>query len=151
MTRSKTSSRPLDCALEIVDELNIKNRIGTMASISHRLCKFDIVFLAARLSMAEVDAWNCNQMKLADTCFHVRRLALTAPLCAKHHASGSGAAGGFWNRRVSIRRLAGYFSMFSEHREDVATAKSCAACRQVVSTQSADRRPRASDQDQLID
>lgn len=42
------------------------------------------------------------------------------------------AAGGFWNRRVSIRRLAGYLSMFSEHREDVATAKSCATCRRVA-------------------
>jgi len=43
-------------ALEIVDELNDRNTIGTMASISHRLCKSEIVFLAARLSMAEVDA-----------------------------------------------------------------------------------------------
>ena len=58
-------------------------------------------------------------------------------------------AGGFWNRRVSIRRLAGYFLMFSEHREDVSTAKSCATCRRVAITQSADHRPRASDQDQL--
>jgi hypothetical protein len=52
------------------------------------------VFLAAWLSMAEVDAWNCNQMKLADTCFHVRRLTRAAPLCAKHHASGSGRSRG---------------------------------------------------------
>src|SRR6202035_4560203 len=94
MTRSKTSSRPLDCALEIVDELNDRNRIGTMASISHRLCKSEIVFLATWLSMAEVDVWNCNQMKLADTCFHVRRLARAAPLCAKHHASGRGGSRG---------------------------------------------------------
>src|SRR4029077_4543252 len=92
MTRSKTSSRPLDCALEIVDELNDRNTM--MASTSHRLCKSEIVFLAGWLSMAEVDVWNCNQMKLADTCFHVRRLARAAPLCAKHHASGSGGSRG---------------------------------------------------------
>jgi hypothetical protein len=40
--------------------------------------------------MTESDAWNCNQMKLADPCFHVRRLAQAAPLSAKYHASGSG-------------------------------------------------------------
>src|SRR5579864_3077718 len=56
MTRSKTSSRPLDCALEIVDELNDRNRIGTIASISHRVCKSEIVFLAVWFSTAVVDA-----------------------------------------------------------------------------------------------
>jgi hypothetical protein len=105
-----------------------------MASISHRLYKFDIVFLAARLSIAEVSS-----------------LSVAAPLCAKHHASGSGGSRGILEISVSIRRLAGYFSMLSEHREDVATAKPWATWRRVVITQSADHRPRASDQDQLID
>src|ERR1700758_1869046 len=89
MTRSKTSSRPLDCALAIVDELNDRNRIGTMASISQRLCKSEMVFLAAWLSMAEVDAWNCNQMKLADPCFHVRRLRHYPPNITLQEAEAS--------------------------------------------------------------
>jgi len=54
------------------------------------------------------------------------------PLCAKHHASGSGGSRGILEssgfdqttRRISFE--------FSEHREDVATAKSCATCRRVA-------------------
>jgi hypothetical protein len=38
-----------------------------VASIGHPRYKSEIVFLAAWLSMAEVDVWNCNQMKPADT------------------------------------------------------------------------------------
>src|SRR5215831_2015611 len=51
MTRSKTSSRP-PCALEMVDEWNDRNRIGTMANTSQRLRKSEIPFLAVWLSMA---------------------------------------------------------------------------------------------------
>src|SRR6202045_4674102 len=50
MTRSKTSPRPPDCALEIVDELNDRNRIGTMANTSRRLRKSEKVFLGVWLS-----------------------------------------------------------------------------------------------------
>src|SRR5215467_7904756 len=120
MTRSKTSSRPPDCALEIVDEWNDRNRIGTMANTRQRLRKSEILFLAVWLSMAVVDAWNCNQIKLADTCsmfvgFRSGCAIMGQTSCFRERTSSRGILGASAFDQTT-RRI---FLMSSEPREHV--------------------------------